>query len=191
MHLPQYPSYGSAVPAPTSVQARPPCWGKSFDETNRECRGCGFQTSCKEDIIQQNQARRPYYGQPDYRQAAPAPIPVPTTPWSPPMPVQPPPRVAPLAVAPPPQYPVPARPPEHGLPQYGYGWVPDPLFYSVHMAPPMMRHQFPDETFMERTVKNVGLSMLEAFFGSLLLATRQMIWAPTPEEKVIDVPPQR
>jgi hypothetical protein len=45
-----------------------------------------------------------------------------------------------------------------------------------------------DESFFDRTVKNVGLAMLESFFGQCLIAVRQMVLPPAP--RVIDVQPQ-
>jgi len=79
-----------------------------------------------------------------------------------------------VAVHPPPQQ------------QYGYGWIQDPLYYTLTSAPPPVRPQMGDETFFDRVVKNTGLAMMESFFGQCLLAVRQMVLPPTP--KTIDAP---
>jgi hypothetical protein len=69
---------------------------------------------------------------------------------------------------------------------YGYGWTPDPLYYSIHAAPPPLRPQFQGETFFERVVKNAALGMMESFFKEMFMAVRQTFWQP---DKVIDVTP--
>lgn len=181
--------------APTQqLVERPKCWAKSFDEVARECRGCSYQTSCKEEIIRSN-AMRPI--------APPAPQQQYYQPYAVPQPVQvvyPPaqqqqfvPQFRGLSVAPiPPQqqpqqvqrvHPVPTQ-------QYGYGWIQDPLYYAIASAPPPMRPQMMDETFFGRVVKNTGLTMLEAFFGQCLIAVRQMVLPPDPVQRVVDIPPQ-
>jgi hypothetical protein len=175
-----YPGY--APPAPAPVVARPICWGKSFNENDRECRGCSFQTSCKEEIVRLNTYRYSPPQAPAY--AAPAPVPVPVPPW------QQPPRVTALPVIQAPQLapvqPMMRPPDQHTIPPYGFGWAPDPLFYSLHAAPPMVRNQFQGEKFFERVGKNMLLSALESLCSQALLAARQMIWAP--EQKP---PPER
>jgi hypothetical protein len=68
----------------------------------------------------------------------------------------------------------------------------DPLYYTIHAAPPPMRPQLQGEGFFDRVVKNAALSMMESFFASMFLAVRQMIWAPDPEPprgQVVDVTP--
>ncbi len=184
-----------AAPVPMPFTAKPPCWGKSFEESNRECRGCGFQASCKDQILKDNMFRQSgNYGQPTggyrpYAAPAPAPIPVPVAPWQPPaqrfpLPVM---HAAPAPVAQPPAAMVNQNP--AAMPKYGYGWVADPLFYALNTAPPLMRPQFPEEGFVERVVKNTVLSMLESFMREVYLAVRQMIWAPGQDVKT--VPGQR
>lgn len=167
--------------APTST--KPACWGKHFDETDRVCRGCGFQSTCREEIIKNNvvnQQPQPFLpqrtmpAQPQFAQAA-----APHQPFLAPPPPPPPPqyRAAPLPIIQ--QYQgQPVFPPPI---QYGYGWVNDPLYYSAHAAPPPMRPQFEGESFFERLAKNTGLALLESFFMSLFLATRQMVWPPARE----------
>jgi hypothetical protein len=97
---------------------------------------------------------------------------------------------------PPQQAPVPVVQQQQQRPQqimtqvpYGYGWVNDPLQYSLYSTPPLIRPQMPGETFVERVVKNTGLAMFESFLVSMLLAVRQMVWEP--EQRVIDVTPQQ
>lgn len=182
-------SYGTQSSA---LAERPRCWSKAFDEGARECRGCSFQVSCKEEIYRMNAARQV---------APPAPQPQYFQPYAVPQPVQvlqqqalqQVPTFRNLAPVPP-QAPVPqqlAARPIHPPPQnqYGYGWIQDPLYYTLTSAPPPMRPQMGDETFFDRTVKNVGLAMLESFFGQCLIAVRQMVLPPP--VKTIDVqPPQ-
>lgn len=182
---------------------RPRCWSKSHDEGSRECRGCGFQASCKDEIIRMNQSRAPLaapapqYYQPQYQQ--------PFQPYAVPQPVQvvypaaqqqsPVPQFRGLApTAPPTLQPMPMQQ-KSVYPmtsqQYGYGWIQDPLYYALTSAPPPMRPQMGDETFFDRVVKNTGLAMLESFFGQCLIAVRQMVLPPPPVQRTIDVQPQQ
>lgn len=191
------------TPAPVSALAeRPRCWGKEYNDVARECRGCGFQNSCKEEIVRQNvnrgQQTVPFY-QPATQMQAPTHVPV----YAPaPQPVQQVPQyqqvpfntqVARTVQAIPPQAQpqpvVPARTVQvMPAPQnYGYGWIQDPLAYTLASCPPPVRHQMPGETFMERAAKNTALAMAETFFGQCMLAVRQYVWAPdAPEPKTID-----
>lgn len=189
---------------------RPRCWSKSHDEGSRECRGCSFQTSCKEEIIRLNATRplaapapqQPYYA-PQYQPAPQQTF----QPYAVPQPVQvlqqpvqqslvpqfkgltPAPVAAPVLATPV----MTAQPmkPIHPIPQqqYGYGWIQDPMYYALTSAPPPMRPQMGDETFFGRVVKNTGLAMLESFFGQCLLAVRQMVLPPPP--RMIDAPQQQ
>ena len=184
---------------------RPRCWSKAYDEQSRECRGCGFQASCKEEVIRLNTMNRPL--------AAPAPQPM-FQPFQP----QPQQQYQPYAVPQPvhvlqpavqmnqavPQFkglqplqpaPVLAQPvqkPIHPLPpqQYGYGWIQDPMYYALTSAPPPVRPQMGDESFFDRVVKNAGLAMLESLFGQCLLAVRQMVLPPAQQPRVINAQPQ-
>jgi hypothetical protein len=176
-----------------SVAERPRCWSKAFDDGTRECRGCGFQTSCKEEIYRQTAARAAQpapifqpYAVPQTVQVMP-PQPTYQAPQQQPfrsMTVSP---MAPLAPIHQPQQ-QPQRVAVHPPPQqqYGYGWIQDPLYYTLTSAPPPVRPQMGDETFFDRVVKNTGLAMMESFFGQCLLAVRQMVLPPTP--KTIDAP---
>ena len=181
-------SYGTQASA---LAERPRCWSKAFDEGARECRGCSFQVSCKEEIYRANSAARPMAPpapqQPFFQPyAVPQPVQVLQPMQQPAVPVfrglanpvpQPPLN---QQIAARPVYPVPQQ-------QYGYGWIQDPLYYTLTSAPPPMRPQMGDESFFDRTVKNVGLAMLESFFGQCLIAVRQMVLPPP--VKVIDIQP--
>lgn len=179
-----------------ALAERPRCWSKAFDEGARECRGCSFQTSCKEEIIRLNSLKPvaapapQQYFQQFQPQFQPYAVPQPVQVIQPAQPAQAPavPQFRGLQVAPvPPQQ----QRPVHQVPHqpYGYGWIQDPLYYTLSSAPPPMRHQMGEETFFDRTVKNVGLAMLESFFGQCLLAVRQMVLPPVP--RIIDVQPQQ
>lgn len=184
--------YGEPTPPrlpATALSDRPRCWGKSLDETSRECRGCGFQASCRDEMIRQN-VNRPlavppvpqYYGTPSHPYTVPQPVPVTLRPMA----------VTPQALESAARTVVPAPRPVAAQPQtqqYGYGWLNDPMFMTVHSAPPPMRPQLPGESFFERVMKNVGLSLLEQVFKEGFLAVRQMILPPTPKETVVDVQP--
>lgn len=191
--------YSYGAPA-TSLVERPRCWAKSYDDGARECRGCGFQSSCKDEIVRANAARVAAQAVPQYvppfqgfqPYAVPQPVQV-LTPIQQAQQAVPqfrglspvPPQVAPAPVAARQQatvYPPPAQ-------QYGYGWIQDPLYYALTSAPPPMRPQMGDESFFDRVVKNTGLAMLESFFGQCLLAVRQMVLPPG--VKTVDVTPQQ
>jgi hypothetical protein len=71
-----------------------------------------------------------------------------------------------------------------------YGWLHDPLYYTMAATPPPVRPQMQGESFVERVAKNAGLAMVEAFFGQCFLAVRQLILPPAPKKpEVIDVQP--
>ena len=180
----------NAPTAPTIE--RPRCWGRSFDEMSSECRKCGFQNSCKDEIIRLNinrpappMAMQPMYGPaPAVPYAAPQQVPpmMAFQPQPPPRPQQPQQyaqeavqRTVPMAMT--------QQPP--------YGWLHDPLYYTMAATPPPVRPQMQGESFVERVAKNAGLAMVEALFGQCFLAVRQLILPPTPksvEQKVVDVP---
>jgi hypothetical protein len=193
--------YGSPT-APTIE--RPRCWGRSFDEMSGECRRCGFQNSCKDEIIRLNINRQmpapmmPAYGGP-----------VPAGGYAAPQQLQ---QPVMMQMAPP-QAQVagammvrpPAAPPvaqeaaarqvqmmqQQQRSQEVYGWLHDPLYYTMAATPPPVRPQLQGESFWERVAKNAALSMGEAFFGQCFLAVRQLVLPPKPPEqhKTVDVPP--
>jgi hypothetical protein len=175
--------YGS--PSPESrlkiQDEKPRCWGKSYEEHDRECRNCGFQSTCREEIFRQNSMPRPIA--PPYAAPAPTrpyafPQPVATSiqPYSPPAPA-PVARVAPVAQPAPVPVVAPIQQPVHR-----YGWLNDPLYQMIHSAPPPMRTQMEGETFAGRVMKNTALAMMEKGIAELFLAIRQVIFAPRKEQ---------
>jgi hypothetical protein len=193
-------TYGN--PATGAVDNRPRCWGQSFNSEDPECRRCAFQASCRDQVIRMNVNRQvqvpqapapvsptqqyfqnfqqPVYNPQPYLPSAPvaqqATVPVVQAPQPPPQPV----RV---------QAPIPPRPmtpvaPQQPAPIFGandwYGRVQDPMMYHIGAAPPPYRPQMEGESFFERVSKNVGLAMMEGFFGQLFLAVRQMVLPPAP-----------
>jgi hypothetical protein len=92
-----------------------------------------------------------------------------------------------------PQQPQQMMMPPNPMPQtsipYGYGWVQDPMHRYIHTTPPVFRAQMPGESFGERMVKNIGLSMLESLFSTMFLSVRQMVWGPEVRPQTIDAVP--
>lgn len=181
----------------------PSCWGRvdSYNSEDRECRGCGFQNTCRNQVIKltlNNQQAIPqmpipapqYYSSyqpavapaPNYTlptHHAPAPI---VTRYVPPQP-------APIPVYQSPRPPVHqqqqmAQPqqPQQQIPAVDwYGRTQDPLFFHV-LSPPPFRPQMPGEQFGERLMKNIILDIATLFFGHLMLGARQMILPPQPDD---------
>lgn len=185
-------TYSYGVPANTRSLA-PPCFGKSYDNDNRECRGCSFQTSCRDEVIKTRNSMAPtttdYYRQFGYGGASIAPLRAPVAPA---------PQAMSSAAAPPPyigfgrpsmqppaqQYSQQLPPGYPPPPRYGdYGWLQDPLHYMMASAPTPMRPQMPGESFAERALKNAGLSMAEAFFMQAVMSVRQLVLAPKMPEQ--------
>jgi hypothetical protein len=188
------------------VIERPRCWGRSFDEMSSECRRCGFQNSCKDEIIRCNINR------PAPMQQYQAPYgPAPAVPYTQPMQAQPvvfqqQQQVAGFRPQFQQQQQIQHQPPQQlaqeaaqramlmntvqPMQQPPYGWLHDPLYYTMAATPPPVRPQMTGEGFVERVVKNAGLAMVEALFGQCFLAVRQLILPPRQQEKpVIDVTP--
>jgi hypothetical protein len=195
---------------PVNQQKPPSCYGLSYDNDSRECRGCGFQNTCRELVIKaKNNMTSPttteYYrqfgvgGGSGYGGVSIAPLRAPVAPMPQPsthttlLPL-----TRPQVFQPqtsqyyqqqniPPGYPPPVR--------YGdYGWMQDPLHYAMAGAPTPMRPQMPGESFAERTMKNAGLAMAEALLMQGVLAVRQLVLAPNmPQQEVLVNPivPQR
>jgi hypothetical protein len=102
----------------------------------------------------------------------------------------PPPAVqAPLQVQPyqqpPQQVQVRQQPQQTGIfpapPQYGYGWLTDPMYYAMAASPPPMIPQLGEESFIERLGKNIAIDAMRSLTWQLHLATRQWIWPePSP-----------
>lgn len=181
--------YGSQTPVPVQsravIQDAPRCWGKSYDETDRECRGCGFQSSCREEIFRRNAEPRPiattYYGTPTPPRSYAYPQPAPYQ--NPPVPVQ-----SQLTRSVPVTQPIPQPiQPQTAAMTHRYGWLQDPLYQALHAAPPPMRPQLPGESFLGRVAKNTFLAILEKACAEAFLAIRQMILAP--ESKTVEFTP--
>jgi len=66
---------------------------------------------------------------------------------------------------------------------YGYGWMPDPLYFQMAMSPTPVRPQFPGEGFGKRVLINMGLAAAESLSMQVLLAIRQLVFAPKPVQQ--------
>lgn len=191
-------SYQYGSPAGVEV-GRPRCWGNpaEYNPDLRECRGCTFQASCRDNVV-----RLRNYGAPAY---APAPVPSPYQPIVPPgyvpaYPTAPPPARPTAAAVPvqtvqaanaPPAAPLVARPDAlYPAPQqYGYGWLHDPMYQAMSACPPPIRPQLPGENFWERVMKNMFLAAGESFFMHGFLAMRQLVLPPDPRQVAEGTPP--
>lgn len=183
---------------------RPGCWGRLdvYDSEGRECRGCGFQSSCRDNVIKQTinnqqavqQVSTGYYS--PYQQPmpfAPAPAPMAITPYQAPAPapVQVARFVAPAPVVQQQPVRVPAPIPTQ-LPQQAmhpgqmqhdwYGRMQDPLFFQI-LQPPPFRAQVPGESFGQRFIKNLALDLGTMAFFHAGLALRQMFLPPKPPDQ--------
>lgn len=96
----------SLIAGGTNSGNRPGCWSNAnvYDNQSRECRGCGFQSSCREQVIKQTMNNQPsvpnvstipsYYSQFPQQSvpfATPSPVapPMPPPMFGPPQPQQP------------------------------------------------------------------------------------------------------
>lgn len=72
-----------------------------------------------------------------------------------------------------------------------YGWMADPLYYTIAATPVPPRPQYEGETFVARVGKNMMLDMAESFFKQCLLGIRQVVLPPDPPQHmhVIPAPP--
>lgn len=179
-------SYGDPTRSVNLLGPKPPCWGTSkYDNEDRECRACGFQNTCRDQVIK-------------LKPVTPAPVPVASffnqyqtpTPYAAPQPAPQPAqqfvRVTPTPVQP---AQVQMKPvvPATGQVQPAqfndrYGQFQDPMFNSIKATPSVLRPQFPNESFPTRVAKNMALAGLESAIGELLLGVRQFIWAPKPDD---------
>lgn len=159
---------------------KPPCWGTSkYDNEDRECRGCGFQNTCRDQVMKSKPAV-----------ATPAPAPVasyfsqfqPQSQYATPQVVQAP--VAPQVI---PVRPAQAAPvaPKVVTPQAvppviedRYGQFQDPMFQALKSTPSIMRPQLQNENFAERVAKNMLLASVESALGEMILGVRQFLWTP-------------
>jgi len=197
-------------PGQATSPNRPRCFGfdSAFDVTSRECRGCEYQSSCRDTIYRARNSQAsppqrgptpqpagPNYYDPRYS-PPPSPIGVVAQNFQPqqvsyPVAV---PRQQAIQPTPQPQQ-IQQQPLQQMLQQERYGWLNDPLYYMGQASPPPQRPQLQNEHFFERVVKNVGLSMLESMFFQGFLAVRQMVLppappSPAPGERDIDITPQ-
>lgn len=176
---------------------RPGCWGRPdvFDAGDRECRGCGFQATCRAQVIKLTPNQQvpvttpaPYYAsyapyaQQSNVQPAPAPAPImryqPPLPAPMPVPVAPPQYTAPVRVAT-----QPTQPAQQPAPaQDWYGRMQDPLFFTV-LSPPPFRPQMQGENFGERVLKNLALDLAAMAAGHMMLALRQMLLPPGQDQR--------
>lgn len=197
----QQQRYGAPPAQQYGPQGRPGCWSNEryYNPNGNECRRCPFAPSCRDEIVRirnfnaQGQYPQPHVvAPPAYGYAIPPPPPVHATT----VPVQyvPPPNAQPLArpMATPQStmFPVPAA--------YQYGWLTDPLYYTMAASPPPPIPQLPGESYMARVGKNMAKSALLAIAEEAYFALRQWVWAPEfPQMQqpasttVVDVPPQR
>lgn len=178
---------------PTPYVEHPRCWGRSFDDLSGECRRCGYQNSCKDEIIRLNVGRQmssPIVPQPAYGG------PYPTAPYAAPQPAQPVmfqhQMMRSQATAPPVFHESAQRAivPMQMVQQPPYGWLHDPLYYTMAATPPPVRNQLQGESFVGRVAKNTALAMIESLFGQCFLAIRQLILPPAlPKTDVPELPP--
>lgn len=182
----------------TQTGNRPSCWGRTdiYDSEDRECRNCGFQSSCRAQVIKLTPTQQtppvntpaPYYhSYAPYTspQPAPAPVAAPIVKYHPPAP-------APIVPAPAPVAPTYTAPVVKAVPapmqqpqavpvqQDWYGRMQDPLFFTV-LSPPPFRPQMQGESFGERVLKNLALDLTAMAAGHLMLALRQMLLPPVPK----------
>lgn len=167
--------YGDPTSTTRLLGPRPPCWGTSkYDNDDRECKGCSFHHTCREQVLKTRPATAPaapvsYFNQfaPQQTYAAPAPIA--------PQVVQ----VRPAAVA------APVVQQQQMPPQVQdrYGQFQDPMFMTVKSTAGVMRPQLPGENFGQRIAKNMLLASVESALGEVLLGVRQFIWAPGEKDK--------
>lgn len=182
-------SYGD----PSRQVARPPCWGTNkYDNEDRECKGCGFQNTCKDQVLKDRQTTpwqsRPYWApQPTYQQpsststALASRVPAYLQPQVAQQPVQVQqvrPQQATITVPVLNSQTVQQQPAVGSIFLERYGQVNDPMFAAIKSIPPVPRAQQQGETFAERMFKNVMLATGEAVLGELFLGLRQFLWAP-------------
>lgn len=181
--------YGDPASGKTQLLGpKPPCWGTSkYDNEDRECRACGFQHTCRDQVMKSIPVATPapapvassYYSQfqPQAQYAVPAPVVVQqVAPVAPPQP-----QVVQVKPAPVQE----VRPVAPAVPQVKdrYGQFQDPMFVTIKSTPSVMRPQLQKESFAERVAKNMVLASTESALGELLLGVRQFLWAPKDEEE--------
>lgn len=170
--------YGS----PQDAQQKPACWGNMqyHNPNTRECSSCYFQTTCRDQIVRTRNAQPPVTAvappvAPYYQHPGQAPVQV-----SQQAPIQ---QRQPQPVVPQQQSIFPAPP------QYGYGWLTDPMYYTMAASPAPMVPQLGGESFWERLFKNIVISGVQSATWQLHLGSRQWVWAPE-QEPINIIPPQ-
>ena len=185
----------------------PPCWGKTYQDGDEECRQCRYNSDCKLEMLEavhRPKVSLPIMGARPYAPPTlppPAPslalpsahpiVPLPAKPFfvpavqSLPIPGKPPISTHHYPTAQPPTT-VPATPTTYQN-STGYS-IPNPSAAPSPMtqwyrpgAPGPAYHfiQYPDETVGLRLIKNVLLRALEALFGELMQFFRHWTWPPT------------
>ena len=177
--------YGEPSAPARLLSPKPPCWGTSkYDNEDRECRGCGFQQTCRDQVMKSKPVAAPapiptsnYFNQFQAPQQYATPqaivqqtIRAPTAPTTNVVQVRP-------AQAP-------AAPQQMGpIVRDRYGQFQDPMFTSIKSTPSVMRPQLHGEAFPQRIAKNMLLASAESAIGELLLGVRQFLWAPRDDEE--------
>lgn len=177
--------YGEPSAPSRQLSPRPPCWGTSkFDNEDRECRACGFQQTCRDQVIKTKPVAAPvaaiptsnYFNQFQAPQQYAVPQAIVQQPVkAPTAPVQVV-QVRPTQAAPAPQ-------PTAPVLRDRYGQFQDPMFVTIKSTPSVMRPQLQGEHFAERVAKNMMLASAESAIGELLLGVRQFLWAPREDEE--------
>jgi hypothetical protein len=175
--------YGEPSAPVRQLSPRPPCWGTSkYDNEDRECRGCGFQQTCRDEVMKSKPVAAPipvsnYYNQfvPSQPYATPQaivqqPVKTPTAPAT---------QVVQVRPAQQPAVVQPASP----VVRDRYGQFQDPMFTTIKSTPSVMRPQLPGEAFTQRVAKNMLLASAESAIGELLLGVRQFLWAPREDDE--------
>jgi len=185
-------SYGYGSPYDTAAGlTRPRCFSDDRvyfvgAANERACRSCSFQMSCRDEILRmknQASARVPVSS---YTNQGYGPVPIPQQnsqftqmqmPQQAPQPLRQPapaqqvtqyPQSVPQAMIGP--YPAPES--------YQYGWLVDPLYYTMAASPPPPVPTLEGERSHTRFGKNIGRSFLLALTQECYLAARQFVWAP-------------
>lgn len=185
----------------------PPCYGREYDNDAPRCLACGFNSSCRQEVIRVSQYQPPFQPYPTQQPQQWTPAPPPPPQFVQPAQIQPAPQFraptwpqpAPAAqpfrpVAPPP-------PPQTGYPQMApqqqwapvhftvppnleqssigyYGYYPDQMWNALASVQPVWRPQQPGETFLARAGKNMLLVFMEKAAEQLLIMARQAFLPP-------------
>jgi hypothetical protein len=194
----------------------PWCFGKKYDNDNPTCNACSFRDACRDVLmIEATKMEFPRYAVPippalvQQPQLVQMPMMMPQQmipyaqpqvapqPWhiAQPRPFQPSPQmrvpVPQMMMQMPQQMQMQVPQPQPQFQFQGLGWygaIPDPMWGAIAMVPPIMRPQMQGEGFISRFAKNLFAVGIEMLGREVMLAARQLIFAPGREE--IDVTPQ-